>query len=280
MPDAAYPPPRPLSVGEILDLGFRLYKASLISCMLFAGLGVVANWLPNVYTLVTRFSAKGAPAQLGQASIFFLITIAAVLLGLAFSASVVLRQYAIARGDRVGGELRVAVKRLPAMVLQVLAYGGLFVAGAIIVLPVLFLTGTGLAGRVIVASLALVLFSYLLVSISCAFTAMLVVPTGAIDAIGRSWRLTRGNFWRIAAILTVGLFVMLVAYGLVSTVAALAIGLFGRGDIAVVSATLGLLMVVVGALVTPLYTAIGLAIFGDLTVRKQGTDLEQRIAAT
>jgi hypothetical protein len=33
-------------------------------------------------------------------------------------------------------------------------------------------------------------------------------------------------------------------------------------------------------LAIPFYTALGLAVFGDLTARKEGTDLAQRIAAT
>jgi hypothetical protein len=50
--------------------------------------------------------------------------------------------------------------------------------------------------------------------------------------------------------------------------------------VALITATLGVVSVAVGALATPFYTALGLAVFGDLTVRKEGADLAQRISAT
>ena len=42
----------------------------------------------------------------------------------------------------------------------------------------------------------------------------------------------------------------------------------------------GVVGVALGALATPFYTALALAVLGDLKVRKEGTDLEQRISAT
>jgi hypothetical protein len=47
-----------------------------------------------------------------------------------------------------------------------------------------------------------------------------------------------------------------------------------------VTAFAGVVGVALGALATPFYTALGLAVLGDLSVRKEGADLEQRISAT
>jgi len=38
--------------------------------------------------------------------------------------------------------------------------------------------------------------------------------------------------------------------------------------------------VVLGALATPFYGALALAVLADLKIRKEGADLEQRISAT
>ena len=52
MPETTlYPPPRPLSVGEVLDLSFRIYHRTFVKCLVFGGLAVVANWLPNLYAI-------------------------------------------------------------------------------------------------------------------------------------------------------------------------------------------------------------------------------------
>jgi membrane-anchored glycerophosphoryl diester phosphodiesterase (GDPDase) len=109
---------------------------------------------------------------------------------------------------------------------------------------------------------------------------MLVAPMGAAGAFARSWRLTSGNFWRLVLIFSVGGVILLVLYLLTSGVAGVILGIFGRGDVAVITATLAVVIVAVGALAIPFYTALGLAVFGDLTARKEGTDLAQRIAAT
>jgi hypothetical protein len=81
-------------------------------------------------------------------------------------------------------------------------------------------------------------------------------------------------------IYTIGAIVLFVLYALTSGVTGMLIGILGRGDVALITATLGVVSVAVGALATPFYTALGLAVFGDLTVRKEGADLAQRISAT
>ena len=51
MINALYPPARPQSVGEVLDLAFRIFGATLLKCLPFAALAVIAGQLPNAYTL-------------------------------------------------------------------------------------------------------------------------------------------------------------------------------------------------------------------------------------
>jgi membrane glycosyltransferase len=67
---------------------------------------------------------------------------------------------------------------------------------------------------------------------------------------------------------------------LVGALAAFLAAVLGRGDVALIAATTGVIVVAVTALTIPMYTAALLAVFGDLTARKEGMDLEQRISAT
>src|SRR5258707_959267 len=53
MPNILYPPPRPQSVGEILDSAFRIFRATLLKCLPYATVAVIASQLPNIYYLAT-----------------------------------------------------------------------------------------------------------------------------------------------------------------------------------------------------------------------------------
>jgi hypothetical protein len=52
-----------------------------------------------------------------------------------------------------------------------------------------------------------------------------------------------------------------------------------HGDLAVMTAITTVMVVILSALGTPFYTALALAVYGDLSVRREGADLAQRIAA-
>src|SRR2546421_12971873 len=52
MANPLYPPPRPQSVGEILDSAFRIFRATLVKCLPYAIAAVIAGQLPNIYYLV------------------------------------------------------------------------------------------------------------------------------------------------------------------------------------------------------------------------------------
>src|SRR5947207_11721681 len=53
MANTLYPPPRPQSVGEILDSAFRIFRATLVQCLPYAIAAVIAGQLPNIYYLVS-----------------------------------------------------------------------------------------------------------------------------------------------------------------------------------------------------------------------------------
>jgi hypothetical protein len=55
--------------------------------------------------------------------------------------------------------------------------------------------------------------------------------------------------------------------------------LAGATDIAAVTAATGVVYVVLGSIGLPFFSAVLLATYGELKVRKEGLDLEQRVAS-
>jgi len=60
MSSAFYPPARPLSVGEVLDLVFQIFKATLVKGFPTVSAAVVAQQLPNVYALTSGVTVRQA----------------------------------------------------------------------------------------------------------------------------------------------------------------------------------------------------------------------------
>ena len=60
MSSAFYPPARPLSVGEVLDLVFQIFKATLVRGLPYGICAVVAQQLPNVYALASGVTVRQA----------------------------------------------------------------------------------------------------------------------------------------------------------------------------------------------------------------------------
>jgi hypothetical protein len=71
------------------------------------------------------------------------------------------------------------------------------------------------------------------------------------------------------------LIVFYVLAGVIATVIAVP---FALGDIALITAITAAVVVILGSVGTPFYTALSLAVFGDLSLRKEGTDLAARLS--
>jgi len=55
--------------------------------------------------------------------------------------------------------------------------------------------------------------------------------------------------------------------------------LLAHGDVAVITATSAVVVTLLGAVITPFYSALVLAVLGDVSVRREGADLAQRLSA-
>lgn len=302
MPNLLYPPSRPLSVGEILDLAFRIFGATLLKCLPYSFAAVIIGQLPNVYTLATGQSLLPGAQQLQRFLDlkWWLLNIVATLGTLALANAVLLRQYSLATGHSpaTAAELARGARKAPGMLLIIILMV-LAVMASFIPLFVLVLIGGGLGGitggmagtnpstnvisALIVAYiggfvLLLIAASWAVVRWVCSGVVYLLTERGPVQSMSHSWHLTGGSFGRLSVIYTVGALLMAVFYLLASAIAGL-VAFSARGDLAVIAAIWAATVALLGALISPFYSALVLAVFGDLSVRREGSDLAQRISA-
>jgi len=294
MPRLLYPPSRPLSVGEVLDLTFRIYSMTLLKCLPYSFASVIIGQLLTVYGLVQPH-ATGAGRSLQTLQhlrdpLWWSLLILLVMTNVVLTNAVLLRQYALASGRAAAArsELARGLRRMPGLLLvallMVLAIGAsllpiLLVVGA--VGTSLGVTRNGLTGPLLGVLMVIgyvVAASWAVIRWVCTGPAYLLSQRGPLQSMVHSWRLTQGNFWRLSAIYGVALILIVVFYvfaGVIGTMAAL---LLGRGDVTIVMALSQALVALLAALFTPFYHALVLAVFGDLSARREGTDLAQRMA--
>jgi hypothetical protein len=266
-----YPPARPQSIGEVLDSAFRIFKVSLLGCLPYGVLATVAGQLQNMYLIVTgrtlRSFANSDP-------LWWLLYVLGALLGGTLLNAIFVRQAAIAAGvPSVGSSaLREALRKTPAS----LALGLLILAivGACF-LPLLVIPRTYWpSARLGLGLLAVCIGLYLV----CSWPALLVGKKGVVGSLSYSARLVRGNWWRTVMIYAVALIMIIV----VSVTAAMLFSLFtafgATHDLAVTTAVSAVTVVASGAVYMPFITAMTLSLYGDLQARREGIDLERRIA--
>ncbi len=255
MSASLYPPSRPQSIGEVLDSSFRILRATLVKSLPYSILATLAGQLPNIQAL-----ARGRPLQQPDTADPGWWTAYAVglLCTILLWSAMILRQRAMAEGAPVSAhaELAEALRRMPALVLLVVI-------------------------AVVVVGLGLILFVlpglYLGIALSLSWPALMLTRRGVVDALRYSLRLVRGNWWRVTAIYVTGTAVVLAIYGVALMLATFIAAFAGAEDVALVTALLAVAIVALGAVAWPFYSALILALFGELQVRREGIDLEQRI---
>jgi hypothetical protein len=270
MTPALYPPSRPLSIGEVLDLVIVIFKATVVRCLPYGIFAVIAQQLSHIYDL-----GSGAIRQPfgGGRPISIALSILGALLALMAWSALLLRQRAIIEHTPTNtrSELAETLRRLPSFALATFlvfaAVGAAFAALAMV--PKQYHT-------VMLVPVAVLSF-YLAILLSCTWPAVLLAGQRPLGALRQSIRLVRGNWWRVSATYGVGVITVLVLGMLVGIVIALVVPAL-VSDIPVMTALFTDIASAMGAVVAPFVGALLLAVFGDLRVRREGTDLQQRIA--
>jgi hypothetical protein len=251
---------RPLSVGEILDAGFRLFRhrfGTLVACIFvpivplyILGTIIVGSTDPTAFDVNAPVDNSGA-AVAGR-SIDQLLSSVAAALAVAACFKAISAAYL---GERAGaGEsLRYAAGRfLPLIVAYIVIVILLIPAFIALIIPGIWLA----------------------VKLSMAFPAIVCERAGPFKAIGRSWNLTKDNWWRVFGTLLVVfllLFVITLALGGVLGAVLLSSDSMSEVAFAVLTTLIGLL---IAAITYPLWAAVVTVIYYDLRVRNEGFDLQ------
>lgn len=270
MSSTFYPPPRPLAIGEVLDLAIQIFKATAIRGIPYGICAVTFEQLPNIYDL-----GSGAVRQPygGDRPLWLALFFVGTVLALIAWSALLLQQRAIIEGaaSTFGRQLTEALRRLPVFVLATLLFfvvvGGDF--AALLLVPGQYHAWMRLP--------FIVLSAYLAVALSCTWPAVLLLGHGPVGALRHSIRLVWGNWWRVCAIYAVGAAAIMVLAILVAVLIALVVPAL-VADIPVMMAVYRVLANAMVAVVAPFAGALVLAVFGDLRVRKEGIDLQLRIA--
>jgi uncharacterized membrane protein len=243
---------RPLSVGEILDTSFSLYRRH------FGALAMVALVCTGVPLLLRLFLEAGGGMFTNLAlSLLYLISLVVLsLVAMGATVFIVSESY-LGRPISAREALARATPHLGRILLCSLLTT--FVVGLGFLL--LFIPGIILA-----------------VGLSLSIPAVVLEPgTSASAALSRSWELTRGSRWRIFGL---GLTLMVLVYVPVVAVTALFAMLlpqvtaqsFGPASVASIVA------LAIGGMVQmflyPLFYCVLTVTYYDLRVRKEGFDLE------
>lgn len=313
-------PLRPLSIGDIYQGAFAAIKtnartmfgftAALLGVVLVISIAtnyaiinlVLPNYLsPNSPYAAAFTSLSGSFSQLGGSLLQVLATVLlSGLIVVAVSRSVLGR---VASSKEVWE--RTKSKFLPLIGLNIITsiISGLMMIIGIAVFFVLLASvastaktetelfqglGITLVGLLILMVISALVSSYLSIKFSVASPAMVLENLGVFAAIGRSWSLTRGNFWRLFGINI-----------LTAIITSMVAGIFGG-----IAGALGAIFVVVGSsspedviaslnttyiltmvtstiaqlLILPFTSSVNALLYIDLRMRKEGLDVELRNA--
>lgn len=271
-------PSAPRDIGGVIDDAIKLYRASFRTCWLLALIGSLVSGATVVY-LFSRFPAIASvrdPAQLlgllqspSVWSWYLVLSLASLVL----LSGIIASQNALAAGRSpltVGQALAAAFARLHwqllAIVLWILYFG---VCALLVIAPLP-------APVKILAALVWIVYAiYLWGMVQLWTVALFAEPAGTLRAMGISWVLIRGHWWRAAIILTVGIIIVLVISMVFSFIGGLVL-VTSRFDPTSVLIGNAVISAVERVFVTSMIPALLVAMYYDFKLRREGGDLAAR----
>ena len=313
-------PLRPLSIGDIYQGAFAAIKtnartmfgftAALLGVALVISIGInyaIINLvLPNYLSSDSPYSAaftslSGSFSQLGGTLLQALATVLlSGLIVVAVSRSVLGR---VASSKEVWE--RTKSKFLPLIGLNIITgiISGLMVIIGIVAFFVLLASvastaetetelwqgmGIALVGIFILIVAGVVVSSYLSIKFSVASPAMVLENLGVFAAIGRSWSLTRKNFWRLLGINILTTIITSMVAGVFGGIASALSVIFvvagsSSPEDAITSINTAYILTMVMSsiaqlLILPFTSSVNALLYIDLRMRKEGLDVELRNA--
>jgi len=252
-------PTAPKPIGGVLDDIFKLFLAAIPQSWVLGLMAAVMATVPAIYMVLVMGAAPENILDTLTSPNYWVLAILCGLIGILLQLAILIRVNLVANNQEgsVAGALIAAARLTPRAILAGILYGLAVLLGLVlIVIPGFF---------VIIAL--------------CLYMVFIVTQNAtAVESLAQSRELTRGNWWRTTAIITVIGIVAIVLFAAIAFVAQLAVSLSGADFVTgqVVSQTVSMLLYVV---VYPLGSATVLSIYFDLKLRKEGDDLTQRVEA-
>jgi hypothetical protein len=271
-PPSPFPPPppgerplpmRPMGVGEIVDAAIKLYRTQWKGL-----LGIAAIVLVPLIFLQTFFlrnfggpfgEVTDVPSDASAAAVAIIGLVQSLFVRPLLTAAVARASADAYLGHavQVWPTLRFALTKIHS-ILWISLLAALAVVGGFIALVV--------PGII------------LLVRLSFGTTILIVERRKGSKALGRSWRLSQGHFWRLLGTLIVATLMVSIVASVLTIPANLAFAALGPGGwpIAAVGESIATV------LTTPFATLVTVLLYFDLRIRKEAFDLEvmaQEIAA-
>ncbi len=242
---------RPLSLGEILDVAFGLYRALFVPLLLVT---IGTQGLPMILSIY--ITAEGGP--LINLPLYLLVLVGSVIASAMASAAstFILSENYMGRRLTAGEALGRAMPFLGRVITLALLTSLLVGLGVLLFI---------VPGLILLAGLVLA-------------TPALVIEgrPHATDAMGRAWALSRGHRWKVFGCLVVTM--LLVILPVFALGAATSVASFKSGNVVMTPSVMGILLLTVAQglqlMIYPLLYCVLTVAYYDLRVRKEAFDLE------
>jgi hypothetical protein len=258
----------PLTLGEILDRMFSIYRKNFLLLVGIAGIPyafliVIGSFIGGIFAVTNR--TDPGVARIGIAPAAGVIIVGVVMVGLIFLLGVIvasLGTYAAAWDIQVGRKpgirraYRVAWSHLGAAILAgILSFLAMAAGLFLLVIP----------GIIVCLALSLI------------YPVIVAEDSGGFDALSRSWELTKGYRWKIFVAGLVYFAVSIaITYGIQIPVILVSAFVFPQDSAPIWFTIISAFASILGSVLpAPLLAIASCLIYYDARVRKEGFDLQR-----
>lgn len=290
-------PLRPLNLGDIFSGTFGTIRGNPGATLGLSALVALIVAVPAVFTTLalsnadlTTTDSSGTTVNLGTQLSSSVTAIYTTIAGvfLAGMLTAVVAEAVLGRRISIGETWRkVRGRLLPLLGMTLLvALAAVVLVGIVVGIIVLLAVTAGAVAAVIVGILlgvaTVLALIWAAIKISLAAPALVLEEVGPIKALGRSWQLTRDQWWRIFGItLLANLIVGMISNIIQLPTAAIMVASAGDAGTPSVGAVLAveLVSVVVSALTAPFTAGVTALLYLDQRIRKEALDVTLMEAA-
>lgn len=261
---------QPQTVGKVLDDGFKFYRSTLMQILPLSFLAVVVPIVILVLfvggsTYMSLVSGQMDPATTDFVALFTSLGIGAVVamfLAIIFYAAIFYKMSGAALGDSInfGGSMTLGLKAVfPLLMAGILYMLAVSLGFVLLIIP----------GIILMVSLMLYMPAYTMDN------------EGIIGCLKKSHNLVWGNWWRTVLIFSIPTIILMVVYMALGVVSGVLIALTGaEGDFLKYQIIIEIVQYSINVFLTPMFPAFMIIMYHDLKLRKEGGDLDAKIAST